>query len=323
MARRNRVTPLSELVADPRAGWSTATAAACTTPPGRSAAATRAGAGSPAGCASAAGTARRCCNPGASRSSSSSTRRPPWPPVTAPARCAGARTTTAWSRCGATCTPGRSAPTHGRPAARRARRGGHTRPAPSRRAARRPARRDVPPARRRAVARARRRAPGVDAGRLRSRGSRGRRRGRTVVITPPSLVAVLRSGWQGVVPRAPVGGTLRRLRAGDDGDQPVARRLGLLLGRRLDHHAHERLGAAGAHAARARAPRAPSPRARPPRPARRWRHRRVAVGHAHVDEPLRQLLHRVASARSPPVAAPRASAARRRSRRRWGRSPCR
>ena len=86
-------------------------------------------------------------------------------------------------------------------AARRARRGGHARAAPSRGAARRPARR-----RPSSCATAR---PGwcaerellawTPAGYARAR-ARGPRASGAVVITPPSLVEVLRAGWQGAVP---------------------------------------------------------------------------------------------------------------------------
>ena len=167
VARRNRVTPLSELVADPRAAWSTATAAACTTPgqirrryAGRRWIACR---------LRFRGWHRTpLLQPGASPSCSSSTRRRRWPPGTARARCAGARTTTAWSRCGATLHPGQvgadamDAQLHGErvAAGTRAQRH-HEAPLD-----------DLPdahlrPARRRAVARARRRAAGLDAGGLR------------------------------------------------------------------------------------------------------------------------------------------------------------
>ena len=78
-----------------RAAWSTETAAACTTRPGASAAATTASAGSPAGSSSAAGSAGRCCSPAVSPSCSSSTRRRRSPRGIAPARSAAAKTTTA------------------------------------------------------------------------------------------------------------------------------------------------------------------------------------------------------------------------------------
>ena len=95
---QNRVTPLGELIASPRAGSCTGTAAACTTPRAGSGAPSPPAAGSAAGSSSRAGTARRCCSPAASPSCSSSTRRPRSRPATGPARCAGARTTTASAR---------------------------------------------------------------------------------------------------------------------------------------------------------------------------------------------------------------------------------
>ena len=97
MPLQNRVTPLGELVADPRVASSTATAAASTTRRAASAAATAASAGSAAGSSSAAGGGERgCCSPAASPSSSSSTRRPRSPRGIVPARtAAGERTTTA------------------------------------------------------------------------------------------------------------------------------------------------------------------------------------------------------------------------------------
>ena len=59
--------------------------------------------------------------------------------------------------------------------------------------------RRVRAARGRAVARPRRRAAALDAGRLHGAG-RATARARRRLITPPTLVAVLRSGWSGAVP---------------------------------------------------------------------------------------------------------------------------
>ena len=95
----------------PRAAWSTGTVAASTTTKGASAAATTAGAGSRAGSSSAAGSAVRCCSPDASPSSSSSTKRRRSPPGTGHALCAGGRTTSASRSSGPSCTRARSART--------------------------------------------------------------------------------------------------------------------------------------------------------------------------------------------------------------------
>ena len=106
---------------------------------------------------------------------------------------------------------------------------------------------------------------------------------------------------------APVGGTAqaadarrRRRRARSHAA------VGLVVGGRLDHHAHELLGAAGAHAGRARGP--------PARAASRSlasASSLLAIAasrscHAHVDEPLGQLLHGVAVGEVGAAAAPRA-----------------
>ena len=138
---------------------------------------------------------RRCCSPARSRSSSSSTRRPRSPPGTARARSAAARTTTGfcaiWSAISS--RPGRR---------------GRDRRAAARRAL--DASAPVPPfdelpdgafvlERRRAVARARRGASSLDAVRLHG-ATCAAPSGTAVVITPPSLVAVLRAGWHGAVP---------------------------------------------------------------------------------------------------------------------------
>ncbi len=86
----------------------------------------------------------------------------------------------------------------------------------------------------------------------------------------------------------------------DQRDQAAAHLLGLLVGGRLDHHAHERLGAARAHE-------------HPPATGELvlgGAHGRVhllrvleraAIAHAHVDQPLRQLGHGVALAEVAPA----------------------
>ena len=76
--------------------------------------------------------------------------------------------------------------------------------------------------------------------------------------------------------------------ASHDVDETRADRVGLVLRRRLDHHAHELLGARGAdeHAAAALEGGA---LARDGLGQLAGRHRGVAVGDADVDEPLRQL----------------------------------
>ena len=86
---------------------STATAAACTTTAAASAASTPRAAGSPAGSSSAAGSAGPSCSPASSPSSSSSTRRRPSRPGTGRAHSAGAPTTSAWARSGASSIPAR------------------------------------------------------------------------------------------------------------------------------------------------------------------------------------------------------------------------
>ncbi len=79
----------------------------------------------------------------------------------------------------------------------------------------------------------------------------------------------------------------------------------LVVGRRLDHHPHERLGAARSHEHAA----APVQRfvlalTASLTPVRLLE--RPAVAHAHVDEALGQLLHRVALGQVAAVRAPRA-----------------
>ena len=169
-----------------RAGSSTATAAACTTRMAESAAAGRPAAGSPAGSSSRAGTARRCCSRASSPSSSSSTRRPRSPPATGPARSAAARTTTASSRSRA------------RPAPTRSTCGLHEeRTGPRRRASNLPDGAFVLHDSR----------PHLVLGDALLEWEPGGYRepiprppGPAEVITPPTLVGVLRAGWQGAVP---------------------------------------------------------------------------------------------------------------------------
>ena len=191
MPLQNRVTPLSELVADPARGLVYGNRGCLHDDAAGSAAASRPGAGSPAGSSSRAGTASRCCSRASSPSSSSSTRRPPSPPDTGPARSAAARTTTASSsssgEAGADEIDLRLHAERLDGTARRLHR------APRRRAARR----RVRARRRRALARARRRAPALDACRLyRSHG--GRRRGRGDHAADAD--EVLRSSWEPAVP---------------------------------------------------------------------------------------------------------------------------
>ena len=74
-----------------------------------------------------------------------------------------------------------------------------------------------------------------------------------------------------------------------DVDEPRADVVRLVLRRRLDHHADELLGAAGAHE-HAPAALQRGALARDGLGQLAGRHRGVAVGDAHVDEALRQLL---------------------------------
>ena len=93
-------------------------------------------------------------------------------------------------------------------------------------------------------------------------------------------------------------------------NEPRADGLGLLVGRRLDHHPHERLGAAGAHEHAPAAGELRSARARPPR-ARRARPRaRRGRGRATLTSALRQLAIASRSLRSRPPSASSVSSAR-------------
>ena len=203
MPRRNRVTPFGELVADPAAVSSTATAAAFTTRHGRDPAPLRRQALDllPARVPRVA--ARELLQPGTvhrallSRRGDRVRRRPP-PVRSLPQRGLPdvrddlARTSSR-RRAGADAIDARlhdervDSGASGRACA-----------AALRGAVRDAAGRDVRRSGRGGVPRARRAAAAVDAGRLRRAASRPR--GRATVLTPPSLVEVLREGWEGVVP---------------------------------------------------------------------------------------------------------------------------
>ena len=112
MPLQNRVTPFSELVAHPGAACSTGTAGACMTMPGASGGDTAHAAG--IACRRGVprlGSEARAATRGSSPSCSSSTRSPRSPPGTGPARSAGAPTTCAWARSGATFIRARPEPT--------------------------------------------------------------------------------------------------------------------------------------------------------------------------------------------------------------------
>ena len=192
---RNRVTPLSELIADPARGLVYGNRGCLHDDTGRSAGATTASGGSPAGSRSAAGCAGRCCSPAASPSSSSSTTQRRSQRAIAHVRSAGVRTTSASARRGARVHPAARAPTRSTSNCTPS----ESRPGRARSCTTTLASESSPTARSSCSTASRGSSPASACGAGRPPGYTDWQRRRpvaTVLVTPPSLVAVLAGGWR-------------------------------------------------------------------------------------------------------------------------------